>query len=181
MLKPVRESLQICGPSETLEFTLFREPIFLSFKGMPHCQMVDHHEILEVYLERRALTVVNFRTLAIAVAVLSGVVFAMPTSSQAMPPVVPVKIDAASNGSLVQIYYRRYCRYGRCYAQYRRYGYREYRRSYYDNCQPYDGYYGADRPCCYRPCYGYYQPQASSYRRAYGYPSFYRYYERPCF
>jgi hypothetical protein len=109
--------------------------------------------------------VINFKTLAIA-AVLSSVAFAMPSSSQAMPQAAPVKIDAASNGSLVQVYYR-YCQYGRCYAQYHRYGhYHKYQRSYYDNC---------------RPCYGYYRPEASSYRRSYGYPSFYRYYERPCF
>lgn len=119
---------------------------------------------------------INFKTLAIA-AVLSSAVFAMPTSSRSMPQAAPVKIDAASNGSLVQVHYRRY---GRCDAQYQRYGrYRKYQR--YDNYPSYDGYYGADRPSCYRPCYAYYQPQASSYRRAYGYPSFYRYYEVPCF
>jgi hypothetical protein len=130
--------------------------------------------------------VINFKTLAIAAAVLSSVVFAMPTSSQAMPQAAPVKIDAASNGNLVQVYYRRHCQHGRCYARYHRYGhYHEYQRSYYDNCPPYDGYYrsyyGADRPGCDRPCYGYYRPYASYYRRSYGYPSFYRYYERPCF
>ena len=111
---------------------------------------------------RRDLTVINFKTLAIAAAVLSSVVFAMPTSSQAMPQAAPVKIDAASNGNFVQVHYRRYCRYGRCYARYHRY--REYQRSYYDSCPPYYGYYlphyGADRPCksYYRRYYGYYRP-----------------------
>jgi hypothetical protein len=104
--------------------------------------------------------VINFKTLAIAAAVLSSVVFALPTSSQAMPQAAPVKIDAASNGNLIQVHSRRYCRYGRCYARYR---YREYQRSYYDSCPPYYGYYlphyGADRPCKsnYRPYYGYYR------------------------
>jgi hypothetical protein len=112
--------------------------------------------------------VINFKTLAIAAAVLSSVVFAMPRSSQAMPQAAPVKIDAASNGTLVQVHYRRYCRYGRCYARDHRY--REYQRSYYDSCPPYYGYYrphyGADRPCKsnYRPDYSYY-PYYGHYRR----------------
>jgi hypothetical protein len=103
--------------------------------------------------------VINFKTLAMAAAVLSSVVFAMPTSSQAMPP-APVKIDAASNGNTVQVHYRRYCRNGRCYARYHRY--REHLRSDYP-CPPYYGYYlpryGADRPCksYYRPYYGHYR------------------------
>lgn len=124
---------------------------------------------------------INFKTLAITAAVSSSVAFAVPTSSQAMPQAALVKIDAASNGNLVQVHYRRY---GRCYARYHRY--REYQRSYYDSCPPYYGYYlphyGADRPCksYYRPCYGYYRPSPSDYRRSYGYSPFYRYYERPC-
>src|SRR5688572_22438509 len=63
------------------------------------------------------LAVINFKTLAMAAAVLSSVVFAMPTSSRAMPQAAPVKIDAASNGNLVQVHYRRYCRNGRCYVR----------------------------------------------------------------
>lgn len=94
---------------------------------------------------------INFKTLAIAAAVLSGVVFAMPTSSQAVPHAAPVKIAAASNGNLVQVHTRRYCRNGRCYDRYHRYSrYREYQRSFY-NCPPFYGYYlpyyGSDRPC----------------------------------
>jgi hypothetical protein len=109
------------------------------------------------------LTVTNFKTFALAAAAFTSVVFTMPISSRAMPPAAPVKIDAASNGSSIQVHYRRYCRYGRCSARYHRY--REYKRSYYDNCPPYYGYYtpyyGADRPCKshYRPSpyYGYYR------------------------
>jgi hypothetical protein len=113
--------------------------------------------------------VINFKILAIAAAVLSSVVSAMPSSSQAMLQAAPVKIDAASNSNLVQVHYR-YCRYGRCYAGYHRY--REYQRSRYDNCPPYYGYYlpyyGADRPCksYYRPYYRY---------------RYYPYYRRPRF
>jgi hypothetical protein len=100
--------------------------------------------------------VINFKTLTIAAAF--SVVFAMPNSSQAMPQAAPMKIDAASNGNLVQIHSRRYCRHGRCYVRYHRY--REHLRSSYP-CPPYYGYYlpryGADRPCksYYRPHYGY--------------------------
>jgi hypothetical protein len=94
----------------------------------------------------------DLRILAIAAAVLSSVVFAMPPSSQAMPRAAPVKIDAASNGNLVQVRHRRYCRYGRYHVRYHRHGnYREYQRSHYSNCPPYYGYYlpryGSDRPC----------------------------------
>jgi hypothetical protein len=106
------------------------------------------------------LTVIKFKTLVMAAAVLSSVVFAMPTSSQAIPQTAPLKIDAAGNGNAVQIHYRRYCRNGRCYARYHRY--REYYRSVYP-CPPYYGYYlpfyGSDRPCksYYRPYYGHYR------------------------
>jgi hypothetical protein len=104
--------------------------------------------------------VINFKTLAIAAAVLGGVAFALPTSSQAMPQAALVNIQAASNSNLVQVHKRRYCRDGRCDDRY--YRYREYQRSYYDMCPPYYGYYlpyyGADRPCksYYRPYYRYY-------------------------
>jgi hypothetical protein len=104
--------------------------------------------------------VINLKTFAMACAILSSVVFAMPSSSQAMPQTVPVKIDAASNGNLVQVHSRRYCRHGRCTVRYQRY--REHKRSSYP-CPPYYGYYlpryGADRPCKshYRPYYSHYR------------------------
>jgi hypothetical protein len=102
--------------------------------------------------------VINFKALTVAAAF--SIIFAMPTSSQAMPQAAPMKIDAASNGNLVQIHARRYCRYGRCHVRYHRY--REHLRSSYP-CPPYYGYYlpryGADRPCksYYRPHYGYHR------------------------
>ena len=106
---------------------------------------------------------INFKTSAIAAAVLSSVVFAMPTSSQAMPQAAPVKIDAASNGNLVQVHYRRYCRYGRCYGRYQRYGlYHEHYRPYYGYYRPYYGYYR-------RPYYGYYQQPYYGYYPYNGY------------
>ena len=99
----------------------------------------------------------NFKTLAIAAVLSSGVVFAMPAASQAMPRVAPVKIDAASDGNLVQVYYkRRYCRYGRCYRYARYHRYRYYR--------PHYGYYRPYR--YYRPYYGYY-PYNGYYGRPY--------------
>jgi hypothetical protein len=107
--------------------------------------------------------VINFKTLTVAAAVLSSVVFAMPASSQAMPQAAPVKIDAASNGNLVQVYYRGYCRDGRCYAPYHRYvHYHEHYRPYYGYYRPYYGYY---RPHYdyYRPYYGYYRPYCDYY------------------
>lgn len=111
-------------------------------------------------------TVINFKILAIAAAVLGSAVLTGPTPSQAIPLPTPMKIDAASDGNFVQVYYR-HCRYGRCYPRYSHYRYyREYQPYYADNCWP---------------CYGYYQLRVSSYRRSYGYPSFGRYYERPCF
>jgi hypothetical protein len=103
--------------------------------------------------------VINFKTLASAAA-LSSVIFAMPISGEAMPQAVPGKIAAASNGNLVQVHTRRYCRYGRCNVRY--YRYRERLRSSYP-CPPYYGYYlpryGADRPCksYFRPHYGHYR------------------------
>jgi hypothetical protein len=113
--------------------------------------------------------VINLKTLAIAAAALSSVVLAMPASSHAVLQAAPVKIDAASNGNLVQVDYRRYCRHGRCDARYHRY--REYQRSYYDLCPPnygyYMPYYGSDRPCKshYRPDYRYrYYPYFSHSR-----------------
>jgi hypothetical protein len=106
--------------------------------------------------------VINFKTLAIAGTVLGSVVLACPSSSQAMPQAAPVKIDAASNDNLVQVYYRRYCRQGRCDVRYRHYGH--YRESHPPYCPPeygyYTPYYGADRPCkaYYRPGYYRYYP-----------------------
>jgi hypothetical protein len=108
--------------------------------------------------------VINFKTFAIAAAALSSVVFAMPTSSQAMPQAAPVKIEAASNGNNVQVYYRRYYRYSRCYARYHRY--------YHEHYRPCDDYY--------RSYYGYYRPYYGYYQRPYyGYHPYYGYYERP--
>ena len=101
---------------------------------------------------------INFKTLAIAAAVSTGVFFSMPVASQAMPPAVPVKIDGASNGNFIQVYYRRYCPYG----YYRRYG-RCYRYARYHRHRYYRPYYGG----YYRPYYG-------------GYP-YYRYHRRPFF
>jgi hypothetical protein len=107
--------------------------------------------------------VINFKTLAIAAAVSSAVVFALPASSQAMLQAAPVKIDAASSDTLVQVHYRkRYCRYGRCYGRYRYSRYR-YRYPHYGHYRPYYGYY---RPYHYRPYYGYY-PYNGYYGRPY--------------
>jgi hypothetical protein len=103
--------------------------------------------------------VINFKLLAIAAAVLGSVTIAMPTSSQAVPQAVPVKIDAASDHNLVQVYHR-YYRYGRCYARLHRYYHEHYRpcddyyRLYYGYYRPYRPYYGYYRT--YRPYYGYY-------------------------
>ena len=92
---------------------------------------------------------INFKTLTFAAAVLSSVVFAMPISSQAMPQAAPVKIEAASNGNLGQVYYRGYCGYGRCYAPYHSYSHDHERyRPYYGYYRPYYRYY---RPYCYHP------------------------------
>lgn len=49
---------------------------------------------------------VSIKVLAVAAAVSAGVVLAMPAPSQAMPQAAPVKIDAATNGNLAQVYYR---------------------------------------------------------------------------
>jgi hypothetical protein len=111
--------------------------------------------------------VINFKTLAIAAAVSSGVFFSMPVASQAMPPAVPVKIDGASNGNFIQVYYRRYCpygyyrRYGRCYRYAR---YHRYYRPYYGYYRPYYGYYR-------QPYYGYY-PYYGYRRPFFGFPFF---------
>lgn len=98
----------------------------------------------------------NVKTLTLTAAVLSSVVFTMPTSSQAVPQAVPVKIDAASSVSPVQIHYRGYCGYGRCYAPDHRYDYyREHYRPYYGYYRPSYGYY--------RPYYVYHRPDCSYY------------------
>ncbi len=109
---------------------------------------------------------INFRTSAIAAAVLSSVVFAMPTSSQAMPQAAPVKIVEATNGNFVEV--RRYRRYGHNYRRYRHYGryrHRYNRRHYYANNYYYpnyyryssyycNGYYGGYYGNCGYPYYG---------------------------
>ena len=120
---------------------------------------------------------INFRTSAIAAAVLSSVVFAMPTSSQAMPQAAPVKIVKATNGNLVQVRryyhrrhnYRRYRHYGHNYRRYRHYGHyrhRYNRRHYYANNYYYPNYY---RSSYY--CGGYY----GGYYGNCGYPYYRRY------
>ncbi|MGE0238827.1 MAG: hypothetical protein AB7F09_03690 [Parvibaculaceae bacterium] len=94
----------------------------------------------------------SIKTLAMATAVSAGVVFAMPTASQAMPQSAPVKVDTAKNGNIVDVRHRkwhkgkkwaRYCRYSddrRCYK--RRHYSRHYRYRYYDRYdEPYYGYY----------------------------------------
>ena len=97
----------------------------------------------------------DLKILAGAVAVFSGIVFAMPTSSQGMPQAAPVKINSSSNDNLAQVDYRRHCRHGRCHPGHRRYA--RFRESHPPYCPPYYGYYtpyyGADLPCKgrYRP------------------------------
>jgi hypothetical protein len=92
----------------------------------------------------------KFKTFAIAVTVLTGIVFALPTSSQAMPQAAPAKIDAASTGNLIQVYHRSYYRYARCSARIHRY--------YHEHYRPCNDYY---------PYYGYYRPYYRYYRRPY--------------
>jgi hypothetical protein len=65
--------------------------------------------------------VFSIKVLAVTAAVSVGVALAMPAPSQAMPQAAPVKIDAANNGNLTQVYYRRHHRH---YA-------RHYHRHYY--------------------------------------------------
>jgi hypothetical protein len=52
--------------------------------------------------------VFSIKVLAVATAISAGVVLAMPAPSQAMPQAAPVKIDAANNGNLAQVHYRKY-------------------------------------------------------------------------
>ena len=111
----------------------------------------------------------KFKTFAIAAAVLTSVVFTMPTSSQAVPQAAPVKIDAASNGNLVQVYHRTYYWYDRCYARVHRYYHEHYRACndyypYYGYYRPYYGYYTRPYYSDY-PYYGYYGPGIGLYIR----------------
>lgn len=101
---------------------------------------------------------INFQIIAITAALMSSI--AMSTSSQATPQAAPVKIYAAGNGNLLQVHYRRYCRYDRCYGKYRYARDRRYR--YYDA----DLYY-----------YGYIRPYIRPYYRRY-YQPYYNYF--PC-
>jgi hypothetical protein len=64
--------------------------------------------------------VFSIKVLAVATAISAGVVLAMPAPSQAMPQAAPVKIDAANNGNLAQVHYRKY-RHRHYYRHY--YGY----------------------------------------------------------
>lgn len=57
----------------------------------------------------------NIKVLAVAAAVSVCVVLAMPAPSQAMPQAAPVRIDAANNGNLTQVYYRHHRHYHRYY------------------------------------------------------------------
>ena len=100
---------------------------------------------------------INFKTLAIVIAISGSVVLAMPSSSLAMPQAA--KIDEASNGNLV--HYTRYCRYGDCYGGHQVYGhYNEHYRPNYGYYRPYYGY-GYRR--YYRPYRGYYRPYGGYY------------------
>jgi hypothetical protein len=104
--------------------------------------------------QKEDFIVFSIKALAVATAVTAGVVLAMPATSQAMPQAAPVKIDAAKNSNLTQVYYR-YCRYHRCYYRhhyvrryYRHYGYYPYRYRYYGYYPYHYRYYG------YYPYYG---------------------------
>jgi hypothetical protein len=77
--------------------------------------------------------VFSIKILAVATALSAGVVLATPAPSQAMPQVAPVKIDAASNGNLALVHYRKYRHkhYSR-HKHYRKYRYsRRYHRHYH--------------------------------------------------
>ena len=60
----------------------------------------------------------SIKVLAMATAVSAGVVLAMPAPSQAMPQAAPVKIDAANNGNLAQVHYKKYRHYHRYHRRY---------------------------------------------------------------
>jgi hypothetical protein len=82
--------------------------------------------------------VFSIKVLAMATAVSAGVVLAMPAPGQAMPQAAPIKIDAASNGNVAQVHYRKY-------------RHRHYVRRYY----PYRGSYIGIRlwpPLCIGVC-----------------------------
>jgi hypothetical protein len=106
----------------------------------------------------------NFRTLLMAAGLSVGVAFAMPATSQAMPQIAPIKVDAAKDSNIVDVRHKkrwkrwaRYCRHNwddwRCHRRHR--SARFYRHRYYN---PY-----------YEPYYGYYEPYPYYYgRRFYG-------------
>ena len=100
----------------------------------------------------------NIKTLAMATAVSAGVVFAMPTVSQAIPQTAPVKVDAATNGNIVDVRHRKWHRKDRvCYYDDEG-DLRCYKRNRYNRSRVYLNYdYDDD------PYYGYWRPRDRYY------------------
>jgi hypothetical protein len=112
--------------------------------------------------EEGGLIVFSIKTLAMATAVSAGVVFAMPTTSQAMPQTAPIKVDVAKDSNIVDVRHRKWhrgkkwVRYCRNHWDPVRCGHRSarvYRYRYYDDYDPYP-YYGYYRPRYYSPGIG---------------------------
>jgi hypothetical protein len=95
----------------------------------------------------------NIKSLLMAAAVSAGVALAMPTAGEAMPTAAPVKMQAATDGSLVQVHYkkkwrkkhwhRKHWRKSRWHES-RRWRHHHHRWARYcdpwDGCYPYGGY-----------------------------------------
>jgi hypothetical protein len=78
----------------------------------------------------------NFRTLLMAAGLSVGVAFAMPATSQAMPQIAPIKVDAAKDSNIVDVRHKK--RWKRWAHRY----YNPYYEPYYGYYEPYPYYYG---------------------------------------
>jgi hypothetical protein len=115
--------------------------------------------------------VINIKTLLMAAAISTGVAFALPVASQAMPQSAPVKMQTANDGNLVQVnhkkkWYKKKWRKNK-WRESRRWRHKRWARY----CDPWDGCYRRRHARFYRywdePYYGYGYPY-------YGYgPGFY--------
>lgn len=114
----------------------------------------------------------KIKTLLIAAAVSTGVAFAMPTASQAMPASTPVKMQAVKDGNIVKVHKKKW----------RKNKWRESRRWRHNRrwaryCDPWDGCYRRRHARFYRywdePYYGYGYGGYPYYGGYYG-PGFYR-------
>lgn len=103
---------------------------------------------------------INIKSLLLAGAVATGIAFAMPAASQAMPASAPVKIQIDKDSNIVQANHKKRWKRHKRWRESRRW---RHHRRYARYCDPWDG--------CYRRRHArYYRYWDEPYYGGYGYP-----------